>query len=303
MKRAIGLMAQAFTHLSADKDCVPPRVVMAPPGSSLALFFKPAFMSNFGRMSVKIITQLLENCDPCLPTIKGMVLLFDMKTGHLLAMADGSRITSLRTGAASGIATRYLANHDASSVAVFGCGAQGRTQLEAVTTERRISRICLFDTKEMRARELAAEGSRSGHLNIEVNPDLQVLKEMDIICTATPSSTPLFSYSNLKPGVHINAVGSYKPDMQELDPELFRNSLIYLDDSDACLGESGDLLGPIKSGILAPQEVMGEIGQLISGQIRGRTSHNEITVFKSVGNAIQDFFIINEAYKASLAKD
>jgi len=303
MKRAIGLMAQAFSLLSDEKDCVPPRVVMTAPASSLALLFKPAFMSKFGRMSVKILTQLLDNPNPDVPTIKGMVLLFDMKTGHHLAMADGSRITALRTGAASGIATRYLANPDASSLALFGCGAQGHTQLEAMVSARRIRRICLFDTLEIRARELAAESARWGSFEIKINPDPAVLQEMDIICTATPSTKPLFSHSDLKPGVHINAVGSFRPDMQELDPEIFRDSLVFLDDAAACLGESGDLLTPIQAGILTPDQIAGEIGELISGKVRGRSSQSQITLFKTVGNAIQDFFIINEAYEASLTSD
>ena len=300
MHRAIDLMGTAFEVLSSKEEAVPPRVVMTTPDQTISVFFKPAFLSRYSRMSFKILTQILNNDDSDIPTIKGIVLLIDMNTGQILSLADGNSITALRTGAASGIATRLLARQDAGSLALFGCGAQGRTQLEAIMAERRIYRVCLFDSIACRAEALAQEVGSANGAACQINPDLSVLRDMDIICTATPSTSPLFHLDQLKPGVHINSVGSYRPDMQEVGPDVFGVAHTYLDDAPACLTQSGDLLHPINEGIITEKDVVGEIGDLIAGRIHGRLSPNDITLFKSVGNAIQDFFVANEAYEKSL---
>lgn len=303
MTRAIKLMEIAFPILSVKEAHVPRRVVMRTPDASLSVFFKPAFMSRYQRMSIKILTQIHGNCNPDNPTIKGMVLLIDMKSGDILSISDGRSITGLRTGAASGIATSYLANPDASSLALFGCGAQGRTQLEAVIAVRPIRKICLFDLSVDQAANLSQEVLSSYHITCEINPDPDILKNIDIICTATQSKKPLFSLRQLKPGVHINAIGSYRPDMQEIDPAILAVSRTYLDDAQACLLDSGDLIGPLKSGIISEVDIVGEIGELIAGKVTGRRTPEEITLFKTVGNAIQDFFIANEAYDKSIKEN
>lgn len=303
MVRAIGLMENAFQLLSDKSAYVPERVVLATPDDSISIFFKPAFINRLHRMSVKILTQIHANDNPQIPTIKGMVMLIDMISGHILSISDGISITALRTGAASGIATSYLANPDASSVAVFGCGAQGRTQLEAIRTVRDIKRIFLFDLSLDQASNLAKEVAATSNIPCEINPDLSVLKRTDIICTATPSKKPLFTLSHLKPGVHINAVGSYRPDMQEIGSDIFGRGLTYLDDAQACLKDSGDLIIPLHAGIITVEDIAGELGELISGSIAGRQKEDDITIFKSVGNAIQDFFIANEAYERSMLRD
>lgn len=299
MIKAIGLMETAFRILSEKSAYIPPRVVMTTPDDSMSIFFKPAFLKRYNRMSVKILTQIIANENPEIPTIKGMVMLLDMLNGVVLSIADGTSITALRTGAASGIATSLLANPDAGSVALFGCGAQGRTQLEAVMAVRQVEKIYLFDLSDGQAASLANDIRLRYSAGCEINPGLGILKNTDIICTATPSRKPLFGVQHLKPGTHINAVGSYRPDMQELDPELFKTALTFLDDAPACIADSGDLLNPLHSGIILESDIKGELGQLISGAVSGRQNHDDITVFKSVGNAIQDFIIANEAYDIS----
>ena len=300
MKRAIQLMENAFRILSVKSAYVPQRVVMTTPDESMSIFFKPAFLSRYNRMSIKILTQILANDNRDIPTIKGMVLLIDMVSGSILSISDGTSITALRTGAASGIATAYLANRDASALAIFGCGAQGRTQLEAIRSVRPITKVYLFDSSVNQAIKMEEEMELHKDLNCEINPDLSVLKNVDIICTATPSHHPLFGLNHLKQGVHINAVGSYRPDMQEINPEILRFGLTYLDDAPACLKDSGDLVIPLSLGIIDEDDIVGELGDLIAGSVRGRQSSDDITIFKTVGNAIQDFFIANEAYEKSL---
>ncbi len=303
MTRAIELMEIAFPILSSKSEHVPDRIVMSTPDESLSVFFKPAFLNQYERMSIKLLTQIHANDRIDIPTIRGLVLLIDMKSGAILSICDGTSITSLRTGAASGIATSYLANPDASTVAVFGCGAQGKTQLEAMLAVRPVNRVFLFDVSKNQASRMLAETDLPPHVYCEINPGLEILKMVDIICTATPSKKPLFSLGQVKPGVHINAVGSYRPDMIEIDPEIFRVGLTYLDDAPACLKDSGDLKIPLDSGAIKWEGIIGELGQLISGSIIGRQNTSDITIFKSVGNAIQDFFVANEAYERSLTLD
>lgn len=303
MARAIDLMQTAFSILSDKSAYVPPRVVMSTPDNNMSIFFKPAFISRYQRLSIKILSQIHENTDNCLPTIKGTVLLLDMVSGHILSICDGNYVTALRTGAASGIATRYLAVPGASTAAIFGCGAQGASQLEAILNERDITTVYLFDQNENKAVYLARKYKTASHLSFSINPGIALLKNADIICTATPSPMPLFHLRDLKPGVHINAIGSYRPDMNEIDPNILGHSRIYLDDAPACIHESGDLMNPLKFSIIRESDICGEIGELISGSIPGRQSPTEITLFKSVGNAIQDFFIANEAYESSFKSD
>jgi ornithine cyclodeaminase/alanine dehydrogenase-like protein (mu-crystallin family) len=303
MTRAIELMESAFKILSANSAYIPPRVVMTTPDNKLSVFFKPAFMNLYKRMSIKILTQLLANENVDIATIKGLVLLIDMETGQILSITDGSYLTALRTGAASGIATSHLANPDASSLAVFGCGAQGKTQLEAILAVRPIEQVFLFDICDSLAIKLATDMKATFNGNVTVNPGLSVLKQVDVICTATPSTTPLFNMSHIKQGVHINAIGSYRSDMQEIGSDIFKYARIYLDDAPACISGSGDLFIPLNSGILQESDILGEIGEMMSGSIAGRQSPTDITVFKTVGNAIQDFFVVNEAYELSLARE
>ena len=127
-----------------------------------------------------------------------------------------------------------------------------------------------------------------------------MLRACDIICTATNAGEPLFTLDDIKSGVHINAIGSYKPNMQELDPELLKAAKIYVDQKEPCLAESGDLIKPIKTGIFTPEHIFGEIGQFPLGQLNGRTSEEEVTVFKSVGVAIQDYVVANRIYEKAL---
>lgn len=299
MSRAIELMGLAFKLLSDKSAFVPPRVVMTSQDESMSVFFKPAFLQQYNRMSIKILTQIHTDELVDTATIKGMIMLVDLKSGAVLSLTDGTCATALRTGAASGLATKLLSRPDSTCVAVFGCGAQGKTQLEAVMAVRSIKRILLFDNRPVQAERLVSELGLDPGLEIMINPDISLLKDADVICTATPSKAPLFGKSQIKPGVHINAVGSYRPDMQEIDPEVMGAAKIYLDQANACLDDSGDLLVPMAMGIIRREDVVGEIGELAGGVIPGRKEPGEITLFKSVGSAIQDFFIANEAYELS----
>lgn len=300
MAEAIDAMAEAFESMSSGKSFVPPRHVTTHGEPPITLFLKPVFVESLKRTSIKILTQKPGGSSHGIPAIVGVVMLIDSLTGEVLSIMDGEYLTSLRTGAASGLATKYFARADADTLAIFGCGAQGRTQLEAVAAVRKISKVWVFDKNRKIAVSFISEMKTKVEAEIKVSENLDVLKSCDIICTATNSESPLFLEKHIKEGVHINAIGSYKPMMQEIDPSILQNASIYVDQMDSCLSESGDLTKPINSGLFTADHVKGEIGNFITGKIKGRSSAREITVFKSVGVAIQDFAVANKIYEKSL---
>ncbi len=299
MGEAIECMAGAFAGLFAGTIVVPERYMVDSPDGGLTFLMKPAFSVDPGTSGVKILSQ--RNTGPVrgVPTITGIVMLFDNRTGELLSMMDGEYITALRTGAASGLATDLLSRKESRNLAVFGCGVQGRTQLEAVCTVRNIERIWIFDTSRDRAETFLRETAERIPAEMGITDDLSVLEEVDVICTATNSTQPLFSREHIRPGTHINAIGSFKPHMQELDPELILSSRVFLDDRRACIQESGDLVKAIELFGNLNEEIRGEIGQLVAGKIAGRTTPAEITLFKSVGTAIQDLAVADRIFQKS----
>ena len=181
-----------------------------------------------------------------------------------------------------------------------GGGTQAYTQFEAVCCEREITEAFIFDINRAKAERLANHFKGKFNGRITVTDDLSLLSRADIICTATPSTKPLFPANLLKPGVHINAIGSYNPQMQELPNELFTTALLYVDHEESCFSETGDLINPLKLGTLNMENYRGEIGSLVASVSTGRSSADEITVFKSVGVAAQDLAIAEFVYRKAV---
>lgn len=303
MPKAIDAMGRAFASLSSGESFVPLRFVSQLPAKNMLMLFKPAFVEKEQRISVKILTQRESGNIPGIPTIQGIVLVMDSASGEILSIMDGEYLTALRTGAASGIATRCFARKDAQTMALFGCGTQGRTQLEAVLCERNIKKVFVFDKFKVAADRFMQEIQEKFQLEMIFAEDTSVLKDADIICTATNSTAPLFKREDIKAGTHINAIGSFQPQMQELPPQIIRDAKVYLDSAESCLKESGDLIKPINEGIIDEQHIVGELGDFLLNKIRGRETEEEITIFKSVGVAIQDFAVATDIYNYSLQAD
>ncbi len=300
MLEAIDATADAFASLSSGESFVPQRTVTTHGEPPITLFLKPAFVAAKQKVSIKILTQKTSGAHHGTPAIIGVVMLIDTLSGEILSIMDGEYLTALRTGAASGLATKYFARAEAHTLAIFGCGAQGKTQLEAVDAVRDISTVWVFDNNLKMAESFISEMKSKIKADLKIAKHPDVLKNCDIICTATNSESPLFLKKDIKEGVHINAIGSYKPAMQELDPHILQHASIYVDQMEACLAESGDLIKPISNGLFAKDHLKGEIGDFALGKIEGRKSDEEITVFKSVGVAIQDFAVANKIYEKSL---
>lgn len=294
MEDAIDAMERAFASFSDGTSCVPQRHITGI--NDLDLFYKPAYNKELGRIAVKIITQKKSGISPGRPAIKGLVLLLDMETGAIIAMMDGGYFTALRTGAAGGVAAKLLAVKNAETLAIIGCGTQGRSLVESACSVRPIKRALFYDLVPDAAHKLKSEMEGKLNISIRVMKDPEYLKEADIICTATGSKHPLFSKKDISKGVHINAIGSYKPSMQEIDPEILRCSRLFVDSRESVLKESGDLVKPISEQLFTDAVIEAEIGELISNIATGRIDNNEITIFKSVGLAVQDLFLASMIY-------
>jgi len=303
MPEAINSMEEAFKILSSGQCEVPHRYVTSVANDSLTMLLKPVYEASSERAAIKIITQKVMGPIGNIPAIVGVVMVMDASTGEVLAIMDGEYITSLRTGAASGLATKYFATISAKSVAIFGCGQQGRTQLEAILAVREITNIILYDKNTTKAKILLEEFQNQTKAEIRIGANLDELNKYDIICTATNAQSPLFDFKDIKKGVHINAIGSFKPNMQELDPLLLKNASIWVEQMESCMAESGDLIKPITKGLFTANHIKGEIGSFSLEKIKGRISADEITIFKSVGVAIQDFVVANKIFEKSISKN
>lgn len=303
MKEAIDVVEEAYRDLSAGRVEMPLRTITDLGKEELTLFYKPSFIPSLGTVGIKLLSQYKQTAGPGNPTIQGIVILIDAGTNMIRAIVDGTYLTALRTGAATGVATRQLAREDASVLALFGAGAQGYTQFKAVCAVRKIKRVYIFDLNPEAIRRFIDFHKSCTDVEFCVGDDTDVLKEVDIICTVTNSKSPLFKSEVLKRGVHINAIGSYNPGMRELPEDLFTYASLVVDHKDSCFSESGDIIIPLSEGMLDLSHYKGEIGDVLTGKAKGRETEEETTVFKSVGIAIQDLATACYAYRKACGRE
>jgi ornithine cyclodeaminase len=311
MNEAIEAMKKAFASLSGRTAQVPLRTRLPIPGSEALSLFMPAYVSSQegDALAIKIVSLFPTNPARGLAYIQAAVLAFDPQTGQAIALLEGSSLTAIRTGAASGAAIDLLARQEGKVVAVFGAGAQGRTQLEAACTARQIETAFIYDADRNKA-GLFAEEMRDKGFAREIRVELtsqEAVENADIICTATTSLKPVFEDTHVKPGTHISGVGSYTPDMQEVPAETLQRAKIFVDSRSASLEEAGDLIQPMRAGMFDESHICGELGEVILGSIPGRQSADEITYFKSVGVAVQDAMAaqvaLNNARKMGIGRE
>ncbi|MBI5652343.1 MAG: hypothetical protein HZC40_18145 [Chloroflexi bacterium] len=302
MRDAIAIVRDAYAQLSAGQATVPLRVPIPIEQHNGVTLFMPAHLQTSDALAVKIVSVHNNNPAQGLPLIHALVVVIDAPTGKPLAALEGGYLTALRTGAASGVATDLLARRDARVAAIFGAGIQGRTQLRAICAVRDLERVFVFDAIPGQVEKFIAEmrDQVSADLRVAASPR-DAVRDADVICTATTSKQPVFDGNDLKPGAHINAIGAYTPAMQEVDEiTLRRASKIAVDSRVAALAEAGDLIIAIKNGAINKANIYAEIGEIALGKKPGRERDDEITYFKSVGNAAQDASIARAIYDAAL---
>ncbi len=291
MAAAIAGMKSAYAQLSAGLAVAPLRThldITAHQGTTLVM---PAFLPQDGALAVKVVSVFPQNARRGERVINGLVLVIDAETGRPSALLEGSALTAIRTGAGSGAATDLLARPDAHVVAILGSGVQARTQLEAVCTVRAVTEVRVYSPDQTQAAEFAAEMAGVGPIPADVRVVVDAataVRDADIICTATTSHTPVFDGRDLKPGAHINAIGSYQPTVQEIDAATVQRALVVVDSRETTLAETGDLIIPIQQGLITAAHIHAELGEIVAGVKDGRTHPQQITLFKSVGTAVQD---------------
>lgn len=284
MRGAIDAMREAFGALSGGEATVPLRVGLdTPDGVTL---FMPAHLRDSGAAAAKVVSVHPGNAERGLPVIHAVVLTLDPSTGLPTALLEGGWLTALRTGAAGGLAADLLARPDAEVVALFGAGVQARTQLEAVRCVRDVSEVRIRSRTRASAERLAGELS-GVEVRLPSGAD-EAVDGADVVIAATSSSTPVFDGARVTPGTHVTAVGSFKPEMREVDTALVARATVFVDQREAALAEAGDLAGPIADGAVDRGVIAAELGEVVLGIHPGRTSEAEVTFFKSVGNAAQD---------------
>ncbi len=294
MGEVIDAVEEAFREYAEGNVVMPARSTIMVPKYNGSISFMPSYLTGVDAQATKIISIYPDNRGKGLPTTAAWIVVNDPETGMIEAFMDATYLTAMRTGAVTGVAARYLAPEDSRVVAIFGAGVQGRTQTWAACTVRDIERVYVYDLYA-EARERFAE-DMTEKLGVEVIPaesGEEACKEADIVLTATTSPKPVLSRGWLKDKVHVSAIGAFYPDWRELDTATVAESKLVIDDYEGIMLEAGDVLIPIAEGAITEDHIYAELRELVSGQKEGRTPADGVTVFKSVGIAIQDSSVAN----------
>nr|WP_070959319.1 ornithine cyclodeaminase family protein [Hyphomonas sp. Mor2] len=297
MRLCVDAMDEAMRAMSSNEVLTPLRL-FAPIGEERGVFaLMPAAVAQPPFFGVKTVSLLHGNAAQGLPTIQGYVALFSQETGAPLAIMDGVSLTAIRTAAASGVATRELARDDSVTHGIIGTGVQAETHAKAILEVRpNIKNTVIWGRTEAKAEALAMQLSNELSANVSA-ASLEQAASCDIVSVVTSSSAPVINADLVRPGAHVNLVGAHTPDTREADTELIASARVYVDLLSAALAEAGDIMIPLKECAFEESHIVGEIGQVLLNQIERRQTSDEITIFKSLGNAAQDLFAAAAVYE------
>jgi len=293
MDEAILINEQAYRAFSTGKAISPLRLNMQLDQSEDYTLFMPGYVSETGGLGMKVVTILPDNISKGLPATQAVILLMDRQTGEPAALMSATYITALRTGAGTGVATKYLAREDAQSVAIIGTGGMAPCQLEGICSVRNIKEVYVYNRTVEKAYQFVEEMKKRGEDNrkffITSTPE-EAVRVADIIATSTASPAPVVKYEWLKKGAHVNAVGAFNPGLQEVDEELIKHADILVVDGVSAASVAGDLAIPLRNQTICEQDMI-EIGTLLERGETKRPTADGITYFKSVGISAQDIAV------------
>ncbi|TMG15817.1 MAG: ornithine cyclodeaminase family protein [Chloroflexi bacterium] len=306
MSECIQVMRDALTALARGEALVPLRMIMRVPGASGFVGVMPGYIApgerRDGALGLKAVLVFPANVKRGIDTHQGAVLLFEADTGRLSALLDGGAITAIRTAAVSGVATDLLARPDSVELAILGAGVQARTHVEAIAAVRPLRRVRIWSRNPERAAALALEQTSRFNFPVEAEASAEAaVRGADIVATVTASAEPILQRGWLKEGVHINAVGSSIPTSREIDTSTMAAARLFVDRRESALAEAGDLLIPMLEGAVRNDHVQAELGEVLTGKNPGRRSPRELTLFKSLGLAVED--VASAAYVVRRARE
>ena len=302
MAECMDAMARVLATLADGEAILPLRQILWLPEKIGGFGLMPAALLTDRVVGLKAITFFPGNEGTELDTHQGAVLLFEAERGRLLAILDATSITAIRTAAVSGVATRLLAREDAGDLAIIGSGTQARTHLEAMTVARRLRRVRVAGKDRDRAKAFAARESKKHGIAVEAAASVrEAVSGADIICTTTSSREPVLLGDWISAGAHVNAVGSSVPHARELDTAAVVKSRLFVDRRESTLNEAGDFLIPKKEGAVTDAHIVAELGEVLTDRARGRRSPDEVTLFKSLGIAVEDVASARHIYEKARA--
>jgi ornithine cyclodeaminase len=300
MRECIDLMVSTLSTLARGDTILPLRTVVLIPNTNDAFAVMPAYIASPKTMGAKIITVYPGNHGTKFDSHQGAVLLFDPDNGSLAALLDATAITTIRTAAVSAVATWLLARQNASSLVMIGAGVQAHAHLEAMCAVRPIKTLRVWSRTAANAEHLAEVARRKFKLEASVaSSGADAVRDADIICTTTSARAPVLLGEWLTPGTHVNAIGASQRSARELDTQCVVRSRLYVDRRESALNEPGDTLVPLEEGAITPDHIVAEIGELAVGRGVGRRDDSEITLFKSLGLAIEDLAAASYVYRAA----
>jgi ornithine cyclodeaminase len=301
MAECMDVMADALAALSRGEAILPLRPVMWLPEKFGALGMMPSYLASLKAMGLKVVSVFPHNHGTQYDSHQGAVMLFEAAHGQLLALMDASAITAIRTAAVSGVATRLLARQDADTLAILGSGVQARSHLAAMLQARPVTSVRIWSRNAEHAQAFAERESRRHAISVTASPSVEAAVESaDIICTTTAAPEPILMGEWIAPGAHVNAVGSSVAFTRELDTAAVVKSRLFVDRRESTLNEAGDFLFPKREGAVTDGHILGEIGEILIGTVKGRQSPDEITLFKSLGLAVEDLAAANHVYRKAV---
>jgi ornithine cyclodeaminase len=290
MRECIAVMEQAFADLQRGFLHHPVRTFWAPPGVNGGTMWMAAYRSSPKPMfGTKLLFVLNDNPSRGLDSHQGQVLLADGETGELRALLDASAVTAIRTAAVSALATRLLAREDARVLAIVGTGVQARKHLQSIPLVLHLEQVLITGSTHDHAQHFVDQ--TGGSIPVKVNAaetTEAAVRAADIVVTVTDSPTPVIKREWLRRGTHVNAVGASRPAAWEIDPRIYPDSVAFCDRRESLQAEAGDYLQAVANGLIAGADAVGELGELVAGQRKGRTSADQITLFRSLGLAVED---------------
>lgn len=297
----IEALEKAHLQYSTDRAVMPVRLVVPLPAIQGRITSMPGFLKDDKALGMKVVTYFQQNPTCDLPAILATIMLFSADTGKIIAIMDGSYITAIRTACASAMATKVLAKPGSKVVGILGAGVQARAHIEALARVRNFPLFKIYSPSGVSAAKLKKELTGRIDSAIEVASSAEhAVRDADLVVTVTTAKEPIIKADWLKPGTHINAVGSHRPDLREIDGATLARAKVVVDSRDAIMAECGDILLAIEERSIAPGAVYAEIGEVIAGTQPGRTAETEITLYKSVGIAIQDVAAAHLIYHKAL---